>query len=169
MVLFDWGRRVTGYLALEPGYEPGMDPDLVQPPPDRQREALLWIGDAPPQPAGAGVEPSGAVVLMPCAREWLDARLRSFRYALVIGIPRPLAARVYAVDPVVAARYRLDIDERTTAAPPGRAPGAAPGPATAAARGGVFGLAAPRLRSPVEDEIRRKLERLPGVSRREEL
>jgi hypothetical protein len=161
MVLFDWGREVTGYLALEPGYEPGMDSDLVQPPPDRQREALFWIGDTPPQPAGTGVEPSGAVVLMPGAREWLDARLRRFRYALVIGIPRPLAARVYTVDPAVAVRFRLEIDEGAGAAPPGREPGPE--------RGGVFGLAAPRLRSPVEDEIRRKLKRLPGVARRKEL
>lgn len=174
MVLFDWGREITGYLALEPGYEPGMDNDLVQPPPDRQREALLWVGAAPPQPVGAGIEPSSAVVLMPGAGEWLDARLRRFRYALVIGLPRPLAARVYTVDPAVAARFRLDVDEGagaggSTGSPSGRQAGPQAGRQSGAAHNGVFGLAAPRLRSPVEDEVGRKLKRLPGVARREEL
>jgi hypothetical protein len=175
MVLFDWGREVTGYLALERGYEPGMDPDLVQPPADRQGAALLWTGDAPPQPAGTGPEPSANVVMMSSAREWLDVRLRRFRYALVIGLPRPLAARVYAVDPAVAAASGMEIE--TAGAYPG-AGSAAGGPAAASSGAraplpprprGVFGLAPPRLRSPVEDEVRRKLKRLPGVAGRKEL
>jgi hypothetical protein len=154
MVLFDWGREVTGYLTLETGYEAGMDPDLEQPPPDRQRTALLWTGDRPPQPAGARLAPSGAVVLMASAREWLDARPRRFRYALVIGLERPLAAGVYAVDAGVASRYGLSIEETDPAG---------------SGRRGVFGLPPPRLRSPVEDELRRKLKRLPGVAGRKEL
>jgi hypothetical protein len=164
MVLFDWGREVTGYLALEPGHEPEMDPDLAQPPPDRQRTALLWTGDVPPRPAGAGAAPAGpdgAVVLPASARQWLDARLRRFRYALVIGIERPLAARVYEIDPGVAARYGMEIA--------GAEPGAATAGALPGARG-VFGLAAPpRLRTPVEDEVRRKLKSLQGVAGRKGL
>ena len=162
MVLFDWGRQVTGYLALETGFEPGMDEDLEQPPPDRQRTALLWTGDAPPQPAGSGLGPSGAVVIMPSAHQWLDARLRRFRYALVIGLERPLAARVYAVEPREAARHGLEIAPETP--PPGAGAAGPPPPGH-----GVFGLAPPRLRTPVEDEVRRKLERLQGVAGRKDL
>ncbi|HXO27899.1 MAG TPA: hypothetical protein VOA80_11175 [Thermoanaerobaculia bacterium] len=156
MVLFDWGRQVTGYLALETGFEPGMDEDLEQPPPDRQRTALLWTGDTPPQPAGSALRPSGTVVMMPSADQWLDARLRRFRYALVIGLERPLSARVYAVEPWEAARSGLEIAPET------------PSQASLAGRG-VFGLAPPRLRTPVEDEVRRKLERLQGVAGRKDL
>ncbi|MBV8203072.1 MAG: hypothetical protein JOZ15_20850, partial [Acidobacteria bacterium] len=203
MVLFDWGRQVTGYLALETGFEPGMDSDREQPPPDRQRTALLWTGDAPPQPAGNGPRPSGAVVLMASAHQWLDARPRRFRYALVIGLERPLAARVYLVEPRAAERAGVEIAAAAEAEAPARsgAPGTpgAPGmpgtPRTGEAPGatavvhpgaqgaagevrevgppppgrGVFGLAPPRLRTPVENEIRRKLERLQGVAGRKGL
>jgi hypothetical protein len=206
MVLFDWGREVTGYLALETGFEPGMDSELAQPPPDRQRTALVWTGDAPPQAAGAGLEPSGAVVLMASSHQWLDTRLRRFRYALVIGLERPLGARVYAVDPGVAARAGM---EMATGPEAGTAPlglgsatplrGSArvtqprgyvtanPHQATPLRGGldratplrglldratplrGVFGLTPPRLRTPVEDEIRRKFESLEGVAGRKDL
>ncbi|HLX07273.1 MAG TPA: hypothetical protein VKY89_05385 [Thermoanaerobaculia bacterium] len=160
MELFDWGCEVTGYLALEPGFAPGMDSDLVAPPPPRQRTALLWTGDTPPQPAGTSRPPSGTVVVMASAHQWLDARLRRFRYALVIGLEQPLAARVYAVDPGVAARFGL--------APAAELDGAGAGAGNGAARG-VFGLPPPRLRTPVEDEIRRKLKRLEGVAGRKQL
>jgi hypothetical protein len=181
MVLFDWGRQVTGYLALETGFEPGMDSDLEQPPPDRQRTALLWTGDAPPQPAGSGLRPSGTVVIMASAHQWLDARPRRFRYALVIGLERPLAARVYAVEPRVAERGGVeiapeigpggragevgevgDVGDAGDAGDVGKAGPPPPGR-------GVFGLAPPRLRTPVEDEIRRKLKRLQGVAGRKDL
>jgi hypothetical protein len=180
MVLFDFGREVTGYLELDPGYEPAMDPDLEKPPPDRQRTALLWTGEAPPEPATAsGVPPDGAVMVMPGAGDWLDARLRRFRYALVIGIARPLGARVYAIDERLAATFRLDVlgqaAGQAAAGEPGRdgrgaavGPGAAPMPEGAGGVG-VFGLAPPRLRTPVENEVRSKLERLPGVAGRKKL
>jgi hypothetical protein len=172
MVLFDWGREVTGYLELEPGFEPGMDPDLVAPPPDRQRTALVWTADRPPQPIGTGLPPSAEPVLMPSAHLWLDARLRRFRYALVIGLPRPLAARVYAVDEEVVARYRMPVGLGRAAAgwwAVGYQETAAPGGAVEVPRRGVFGLAPPGLRTPVEDEIRRELKSLPGVAGRKEL
>jgi hypothetical protein len=162
MVLFDWGREVTGYLALETGFEPGMDSDLAQSPPDHQRTALLWTGDVPPQPVGAALGPSGAVVMMANAHQWLDARLRRFRYALVIGLERPLAARVYAVDARVAARGGMEIAAAGATPLRGDLNWATP-------LRGVFGLTPPRLRSPVEDEIRRKLESLEGVAGREDL
>lgn len=174
MALFDWGREVTGYLSLETGYEPGLDSDLERPPPDRRREALLWTGDVPPRPLGAGQLPSGEVVLMASARQWVDARVRRFRYALVIGLDRPLAARVYAVDPLLAERRGLEIappppttstTPATAVAAPAHPGGAGPPPLGH----GVFGLSPPRLRTPVEDEIRRKLERLERVAGREDL
>jgi hypothetical protein len=201
MVLFDWGREVTGYLALETGFEPGMDSELAQSPPDHQRTALLWTGDAPPQPAASGPGPSGAVVLMANEHQWLDARLRRFRYALVFGLERPLAARVYAVDSGVAARAGMDIaaaaatamaaggplsgglDQATQATPlrgdigqatPLRGDISQATPlrgdiSQATPLRGVFGLTPPRLRTPVEDEVRRKLESLEGVAGREHL
>jgi len=163
MTLFDWGREVTGYLALEAGYRPGMDSDLVAPPPDRLRTALLWTGDTPPEPTAPGSPPSGDVVLMASSRQWLDARLRRFRYALVIGLQGPLAARLYTVDAALVARFGMDL------APAAGGPGGAATAGAGPRRRGVFGLPPPRLRSPVEDEIRRKLKRLPGVAGREEL
>jgi hypothetical protein len=173
MVLFDWGREVTGYLELEPGYEPGLDPDLVPPPPDLQRTALVWTGDQPPQPIGTGLEPSAELVLMPSAHVWLDARLRRFRYALVAGLPRPLGARVYAADEAVVARYRLPVGLGRAAAGWRAAGYQAPGPENGGVRsggsGGVFGLPPPRLRTPMEDEIRRKLKSLPRVAGGKEL
>lgn len=166
MVLFDWGREILGYLALEPGFTPGMDSDLVQPPPPRQRTALLWTGDTPPQPAAPGGQPGAAVVVMASGHQWLDARLRRFRYALVIGLEQPLAARVYAVDAGVAARCGLAAAAGTSGAGGGAAAG---GAANGAAPRGVFGLPPPRLRTPVEDEIRRKVKRLEGVAGRKQV
>ncbi len=97
--------------------------------------------------------------MMASAHHWLDARLRRFRYALVIGIERPLGARVYAVEPRAAARGGLEVAPET----------APPGPPAPSLGRGVFGLAPPRLRTPVEDEVRRKLERLQGVAGRKDL
>ncbi len=142
MVLFDWGREVTGYLALETGYEPAMDEEPA-PPPDRQRTALLWTGDAPPQPVGEDTPPSGEVMMMARAHQWLDARLRRFRYVLVIGIERPLSASVYEVDPRVAAHGGMEI----AADPRFPAPGGteiAAAMAAAAAPSPAGGAVAPR-------------------------
>jgi hypothetical protein len=104
---------------------------------------------------------------MPSAHVWLDARLRRFRYALVVGLPRPLGARVHTVDDEVVARYRLPVGLGRAAAG-WRAAGAG-APAAAPPGRGVFGLAPPRLRTPMEDEVRRKLKSLPGVAGGKEL
>jgi hypothetical protein len=181
MLLFDWGREVTGYLELEPGYEPGLDPDLVPAPPNLQRTALVWTGDQPPQPIGTGLEPSAELVLMPSAHLWLDARLRRFRYALVVGLPRPLGARVDTVDGAIVARYQLPVGLGRAAAgwrgtgypappsaPVGLGDGGPSRPATNRGQG-VFGLPPPRLRTPMEDEVRRQLKSVPSTTGGKEL
>lgn len=133
VVLFDWGREVTGYLTLQmPGGE-GL------------RKALLYVGNDPPDPLQD--RPNGAVLDMTGRRSWMDAGLRRFRYALVIG-DRPLAARVLPVDPKRIAGLLV---EENRAKPEG-----------------VFGIEPPPLRTPVQDEIWRELQRVPGVRGRKD-
>lgn len=140
MMLFDWGREVEGYLAFEPGWLAGGEAESRTAPAERLRTALLYTWIEPPAPpalpalsAGA---PSGAVLLIASGREWLDARPRRFRYALVIGIEPPLAARVYEVAP--ASSGVVAADDR----PPR----------------GVYGIEPPPRQTPLEDEIRHRLE-----------
>lgn len=132
-ILFDWGREMTGYLILE------LSPSA------ERTSALLFTGGEPPRPLD---EPPAAVVVLPGRASWTDALPRRFRYALVVGIEGPVAARVQRVDETAAAGL-LAGDPR-----PAR---------------GVFGIAPPLLRTPVEHEIWGDLERVPGVARREEL
>jgi hypothetical protein len=129
-VLYDWGRPVEGYLTLEmpPAKELGM--------------ALLFMGEAPPDPLA--VRPTAPILVMAGKRDWMDARPRRFRYALVVGLKRPAAA---AVRPV----------------PPGRVRPPQP------AEDKVFGIAGPPLRAPVEDEVWSKLQRFPGATRGKDL
>ncbi len=126
-VLYDWGREVEGRLTLDlrPAKEAGM--------------ALLFTGSAAPDPLAA--KPAGSVLILPGRHDWLDARPRRFRYALLVGLARPSAA---AVLPAPARPIRQE-EMR------------------------VFGLAGPPLRTPVEDEVWSKLQRLAGVARRKEL
>jgi hypothetical protein len=138
VALFDWGREVTGYLTLQMPVGEGL------------RKALLFTGDLPPDPLRA--HPAGAVLAMTGRRSWTDAQARRFRYALVIG-DRPASARVLPVDPK-------------------RAAGRIAAPADIAAGGGrkvvgVFGLKPPPLRTPVQDEIWRELQRVPHVRRKD--
>jgi hypothetical protein len=125
-VLYDWGRTVEGYLSLAvpPSKDLGM--------------ALLFTGETPPDPLA--VRPTAAVLVMPGEPEWLDARPRRFRYALLVGLKRPAAA---VVRPVPPGRVRppRPVEDR------------------------VFGILGPPLRTPVEDEIWSKLQRLPGTAR----
>jgi len=101
---------------------------------------LLFTGDAPPDPHRD--RPAGAVLLMPRQQEWRAARPGRFRYALVVGIARPTGAGVQAVDPAVLPRLLPAVH------PPE----------------GVFGIAPPPLRTPVEDEVWGKLESVAGVA-----
>ena len=88
-VLFDFGREVEGYLALE---HLSIDEEIP---------GLLFTGLKPPHPRQR--RPQEAVVCMPGRRLWLDARPRRFRYALVLGMERLTGARLYPVRPEAAA------------------------------------------------------------------
>lgn len=139
VALFDWGREVTGYLTLQMPAGEGL------------RKALLFTGDQPPDPLRD--RPAGAVLAMTGRRSWTDAQARRFRYVLVIG-DRPASARVLPVEPKRSAGRIVD-------------------PADTTAGGGrkvegVFGLQPPPLRTPVQDEIWRELERVPRVGRRKD-
>jgi len=129
-VLYDWGRTVEGYLTL-------------QVPADKEAGiALLFTAeDRPPDPLGA--RPADSVLILPCSREWLDARPRRFRYAMLVGLVRPAVA---AVLPAPAEPVRVRAAETR-----------------------VFGVAGPPLRTPVEDEVWSKLQRFAGVAGRKEL
>lgn len=134
-VLFDWGHEVDGYLELLLP-EPGETSET-----SRVEAGLLWVGTAPPDLAG---RPSGAILPLPEARAWLAAEPRRLRYALVAGLARGtggegIAARIL---PVAASAV----------------PAASPAPR------GIFGIEPPPLRTPVEDEVRRKLERVARLA-----
>ena len=133
LTLYDWGREVTGYLSL------GV------PAAERPGIALLFTGNRPPDPLADA--PAGSVLIQAGRQDWLDARPRRFRYALLAGRVRP--ARV-AVLPVPA-----------WAVPP--EPEAEP------EEKGVFGIVAPPLRTPVEDKVWGELQRLTSVAGRKEL
>ncbi|HVG09939.1 MAG TPA: hypothetical protein VNM67_19715 [Thermoanaerobaculia bacterium] len=117
---------------------------LQMPPEDGLRTALFFTGIRVPDPLRE--RPAGAVLAMTGRRSWMDVRPRRFRYALVIG-DRPLAARVLQVDPARAAGYLEDGVPKMK---------------------GVFGIEPPPLRTPVQDEIWRELQRVPGVRGRKE-
>ncbi|HEX4960947.1 MAG TPA: hypothetical protein VF173_08925 [Thermoanaerobaculia bacterium] len=133
-VLYDWGREVAGYLSLEvpPGKELGM--------------ALLYTGGeggAPPDPLRS--DPAGSILILPGRHQWLDARPRRFRYAVILGLDRPAELAVLPVPPAFVPP------------PPVRQ------------EKGVLGIVPPPLRTPVEDEVWGKLQRLAGVAGRKEL
>jgi hypothetical protein len=100
---------------------------------------LLFTGAEPPDPLLA--KPAGSILILTGRHDWLDARPRHFRYALVVGLVRPAAA---AVLPAPARPVREEEMK-------------------------VFGLPGPPLRTPVEDEVWGKLQRLAGIARRKEI
>ena len=117
---------------------------LALAPDERRRAGLLFVSDGPEPPAVSSM--GGAVLVPPGSREWLDPRPRRLRFARVLGLPGVVGARI---EPLA---------------------GSEPGVAGAEAPvRGVLGLVPPPLRTPVEDEVWRELERVPGVARREEL
>jgi hypothetical protein len=129
-ILYDWGRTVDGFLTLElpAGRELGA--------------ALLFTGEEPPDPLTA--RPTAAVLIMPGRRDWMDARPRRFRYALLVGLERVAAAAALPV-PAGVVRSPRPLPDR------------------------VFGFKGPPLRTPVEDEVWSKLQSFPGVAGRKEL
>lgn len=134
-VVFDWGREVTGYLSL----------DL--PPGETQGVGLLFTGTAMPDPSR---DPGAAVLIVPGSPTWQDARPRRFRYAVILGLERPLRARVRPVDATRVAPLLANPDPTYS-------------------EDGVLGIEPPPLRTPVEDEVWRKFQRVPRVAGREEL
>jgi hypothetical protein len=79
----------------------------------------------------------------------MDAHLRRFRYALVVGLPgtmEEISARVQEIDPAQAAGL---VQQEESARKPAR---------------GVLGIVPPPLRTPVEDEVWRDLEGVAGVA-----
>ena len=171
-VLLDWGRPVSGHLSVRllnrdglrtallfTGTEPvdplgGVSIDSAgtaaggdagngtartgAPAEDRDGHGHELDGDgtgAPGDRAGAGSD--AAVIVIPGRRGWTDAVARRFRYAAVLG-----------TTPVVEAWVDPPADWEEVAEPlDGR-------------REGVFGIAPPPLRTPVEDEVWRQLESL---------
>jgi hypothetical protein len=108
-------------------------------PTDELRSALLFFDDAE----------RGVPVIVPAgARSWLDSQPRRFRSLRLVGLSGEFKTRVLPVAPQTLARLARPRREE--------------GP-------GVMGLAAPRLRTPVEDEVGRKLQGVAGVAGRKEL
>lgn len=141
-LLFDWGREVTGHLVLD------------VPPREEIGPALLFTGPTPPDVRQD--TPSAAVLVPRGARRWMDARPRRFRYVLLLGMKRPAAARLLPLAP--------ELDPGTVAALLPR-----DGEAPEGVFGNLFGIGAPPLRTPVEDEVWSELQGVPGVARRKEL
>ncbi len=155
----DLGREVDGYLVLEVAPRPRrqlallhLDPGLVDP-------GALGSRAVDPGARGSRVlDPSAAdrsapplpCVVAPGAPLWTDVRPRRLRAFTVEGDLDVVGARVYPA-PAPAP------------APAGPAPLLLAGAPPARLRG-LLGLAAPSLATPVEDEVRRELQRLAGVA-----
>jgi hypothetical protein len=114
---------------------------LDVPPAKEQGTGLLYVGTVPPDPRRDPV--AAPVLILPGRHDWMDAHPRRFRYAVVVGLGHPVTATVLPAP----------------ARPEPRDPGESK----------VFGVEGPPLRTPVEDEVWSKLQRLAGVARREEL
>jgi hypothetical protein len=106
---------------------------------------LLQVGTELPEVDLA--RPDAAVLTVSGGAIWRDELPRRFRYALVLGADSVVAARVEPVAP--------ELLDRLPAPPP---------PET-----GLLGLRSPRLRTPVENEVRRTLKGLAGGAGRKDL
>jgi len=90
VVLFDWGREVTGYLTLDHGRR------------GRRPPGLLRVGRQPPIARLRG--PDATVVTLTGGNTWQDGLPRRFRYALVLGVDSVVGAWVDPVHPEVLDR-----------------------------------------------------------------
>jgi hypothetical protein len=136
-------RRPLGSAVL---YDWGREVEghltLDVPPAGQAGAGLLFLGAEPPDPLR--VRPAAAILVMSGRHDWMDAHPRRFRYAVVVGLARP--ARAAVLPKPAQALPPKDPAEMT-----------------------VFGIEGPPLRTPVEDEVWRKLESLAGIARRKEL
>jgi hypothetical protein len=82
-VTFDWGRSVTGYLALE--YPIGESP-----------VGLVYFGDEPPDPSQS--RPATVLVGLEGGWLWSDSLPRRFRYVSVLARGSIVGAMVYLTD-----------------------------------------------------------------------
>jgi hypothetical protein len=103
------------------------------------RTALLFTGAEAVDPLadGPGAAPDAAVIVVPDRRGWTDVVPRRFRYVAVLG-----------ATPVVEAWVDPPLPWETVREPAG------------GRRAGLFGIAPPPLRTPVEDEVWRQLKGL---------
>lgn len=110
-----------------------------------QPVGLLYTGASMPEPRLGGAE--AAVILVPGSTRWRDPVPRRFRYVTLLGLASVVDAWV---EPVPVDQVdRLPV-------PGGR-------------ERGVFGLSRPLLRTPIEDEVRRKLKRVTDRAGGEDL
>jgi hypothetical protein len=130
--LVDFGREVSGVLRLD--LPPAADLGV----------ALLYFGSAT-APDMFAARPDGAVLVVPGKKSWEDAHSRRFRYALLVGLGRPVSVRLLPGKP-----SSIGVEKRENG-------------------GGVFGVRPPPSRTPVEDEVWRKLQRVAGVGGGEKL
>ena len=107
-------------------------------------KALLFTGDAPPDPLRCDL--AGSILVTPGRHGWQDVRPRRFRYALILGLERPASLAVLPVAETMVIPALPARNER-----------------------GLLGIVPPPLRTPVEDEVWGKLQRLAGVAGRKEL
>jgi hypothetical protein len=114
---------------------------LDVPPAKEPGTGLLFTGAEPPDPRRVPL--TAPILVLPGRHDWMDAHPRRFRYAVVVGLARPARASVL---PAPARPVSKDPEEMK-----------------------VFGIEGPPLRTPVEDEVWSKLQRLSGVARREKL
>lgn len=156
-ILFDWGREVTGYLSL------------VHREGGRRAPGLLRVGLEPPAPRVHGAD--AAVLTPPGGEVWRDAIPRRFRYALVLGADSVAQAWVEPLREPLPEELRREPSREPSGAPPGEGLegyfGGLPTPPEPVP--GVFGVDAPELATPVEHEVRRKLQRLASRARGEDL
>lgn len=131
-VRFDFGHEVVGYLTIR-----------FAPRPTEQgpAAALLALGTEAPPDLATG-SPVATIAVVPAgARLWRDATVRRFRYLEVFGQVEAEATIADPVEPEFATA--AVVADRFIAK-------------------GLAGVVPPPTRAPVEDELRRELERLAG-------
>jgi|GEM_PF-600642 len=139
--LFDFGRKVTGYLVVE---HPPVAPTAPA------QVSLFALGDEPlalvpaaessevPQVTTVVEGDALPMVTLPGRAVWTDVVPRTFRYAAVAGLRPPLSVAVLEIDPTAVAAL----------------PGAL---RSEAAEPGLAGLPPRPRRTPAEDLVRRRL------------